>query len=927
MSPSEQPTKNGPSPELVAAQRRVGNLELDIANLRRSMAQHLTATNKLMKAIFALDQEYFGGRFQSANVAGDRSSAKDMTAATQVVEAVAEQLAGESAFADSPMLRDCVGTLVAAVESLRNAAIEVERGGAESVGLPSTADSFPARTFPDNNPLACLNQAAAFCRDVQGVCTRTRDRFLGLKMMLHEAERSRAEAESAVSPVNVEDVSRLMSEEIAARDAEVKSLREQTLHAQEQNTAELRRLKAELRDVQEALERESDLHRSDHAEARSLAAEVERLAAGDPEVAASDDLEITLSVLHEQLEHGVELGSIAGAAEAVMVGWAKLVTGRLESVRRELAEVAAAQNGARGDQALLARVQAELDNTKDKLTDANIRLAEAQARLLTRETEVKRLADERSAEKVQLAREREELSALAKLGSDSELGALRKQLSEVTRSLQTSELAVRNREEALTGRDADFHRLEAEVVRLRETSQTQLSEAKSRSDQVQSELTRVRAENTQLTPALSAAMELQRQLAIDKDALVKSREAAAKARDEAVMARDALQKDRDALRNRLEETRRSTDAASTAARTEIETLRESLATRTVSERQLREELAKAGAVSAAAASKLTQIEGQLLHTLAEKNLAATTLEKTKAEAEQGRRRATDIEAEKSRLATQVRTADDQLRTLQDDLKLAKAQSLDAQRRADHAASELAALKEQLTALATARDKSLAEATALRSAEAQTTAQRDAARTTAATLGAERDRLRSDGERLAAERDELSKTITASHLEATMRQAELSKQLGELRTSLAAASSENQRLAGELAKLQKDKATEPRDTTATWSRRLSDSARDLEDSRRKATEHGRVLDEQKRQLQVLEEQLTAARANEQRLSARVAQLESQPSAGPTPGAARLSALEQELTSEKARAKEIIALLLQSRDAVNRARQSLLDAGLS
>ncbi len=160
-----------------------------------------------------------------------------------------------------------------------------------------------------------------------------------LKMMLHEAERSRAEAESAVPTVNVEEISKRMSEELASRDAEVGALRMQSLRQQEATTAELRHLRGDLAQAQEAVAREIDLRRSDQAEARSLAAEIERLAAGDPEIASSDDLEITLSVLHDQLQSSTDLGAIAAAAEAVMVGWAKLVATRTESARRELGQL------------------------------------------------------------------------------------------------------------------------------------------------------------------------------------------------------------------------------------------------------------------------------------------------------------------------------------------------------------------------------------------------------------------------------------------------------------------------------------------------------------------------------------------------------------------------------------------------------------
>src|SRR5579862_8315996 len=158
-SPSEDHLRamRNDDPALAAATKRVVTLEADINNLRKGMVQQLTVSGKLLKAVFALDNDYFGQRFQ--NQAKDQDNIdpfRDLTVATQVVEAVSEELQGASAFADSPVLRDGIANLITALESARGVAQEMDKTGTSSVGLPVKPEPLKTRTFPENNPPGCL---------------------------------------------------------------------------------------------------------------------------------------------------------------------------------------------------------------------------------------------------------------------------------------------------------------------------------------------------------------------------------------------------------------------------------------------------------------------------------------------------------------------------------------------------------------------------------------------------------------------------------------------------------------------------------------------------------------------------------------------------------------------------------------------------
>ncbi|HEX3133379.1 MAG TPA: hypothetical protein VHX44_07315 [Planctomycetota bacterium] len=81
-----------PDPALAVASKRIVALEADITNLRKGMVQQLTLSGKLIKAVFALDDDYFGGRFQAQQNQDSPDPFRDFTVVIKVVEAVSEEV-------------------------------------------------------------------------------------------------------------------------------------------------------------------------------------------------------------------------------------------------------------------------------------------------------------------------------------------------------------------------------------------------------------------------------------------------------------------------------------------------------------------------------------------------------------------------------------------------------------------------------------------------------------------------------------------------------------------------------------------------------------------------------------------------------------------------------------------------------------------
>ena len=118
-------------------------LSTEVNRVRTNTRKQLAQSTDLINAVRILDQDYFGDRFFSA--ASDQSFFADLATSRAVVDAVAEELTGTGAFADSPALRDGIHNLVTALESMRSRALDVERKGLEAVGLPADPSLPPSR--------------------------------------------------------------------------------------------------------------------------------------------------------------------------------------------------------------------------------------------------------------------------------------------------------------------------------------------------------------------------------------------------------------------------------------------------------------------------------------------------------------------------------------------------------------------------------------------------------------------------------------------------------------------------------------------------------------------------------------------------------------------------------------------------------------
>lgn len=485
-----------PDPALAVASKRIVALEADITNLRKGMVQQLTLSGKLIKAVFALDDDYFGGRFQAQQNQDNPDPFRDFTVATKVVEAVSEELQGGSAFADSPVLRDGIANLITALESTRGIALEMEKSGIDAVGLPVKPEGMKARIFPENNPPGCLAEAAGSVHDLAAMMGRTRDRFSAMRMMMNEAERARTEAESVVTPVNVEKVAATITEELKKVQNELKTTRAQLMSTLDSHAQKEKALRAEVDRARREAAYEADSRKADRAEARSLAAEIARQVEQALPKGASDDLEITLSVLREALSEDQDIASLAAATEGVVVDWVRLTSeglgkpaaapaakvddGRVAALEKDLTAAKAAAADASKVATELAQLKArfseverraataEQDLSKQKnradqataaesaeLTALKVKLAETETALAAREREIAAAKDAASSAQRKATDAQSQLDAAAKTAqqgvdaNNRDVAALRAQLSQATTALRLKEDEAKRAKEAL----------------------------------------------------------------------------------------------------------------------------------------------------------------------------------------------------------------------------------------------------------------------------------------------------------------------------------------------------------------------------------------------------------------------------------------------------------------------------------------------
>ena len=659
------------------ARRETDSPEAQIVKLRRSIVQQLTSSGKLLHAVFTLDRDYFGSRFTGGeqNEKTSDDPFRDIALATQIVETLTEELQGSSAFADSPVLRDNISSLVAGIESVRTQAIALERVQLDALHLNATSD-FTPRTYPDNNPLACLAEAGGFMRELSGALSRAKDRFNAATMMLHEAEKARHDAEAGGGGGS--EMATTLKAELKGRDEEVAQLRAQAKQIQEQSANDLRRLQHHVDHLRGEINREQDLRRGDLAEARSLAAEIERLASFEDQLAERDgradsaELRVNLAELREVLGDAQRSEAITTAAESVLIEWARVVGGRAQSAAAELARVKA---GADANALTLQQQRDQLGRLQeqDKQSAEIPRLRES----------VKALENDLAAARAQGAAT---ASEAAKLRSDVA------RIADLERELARAVDARKAAEAAAAAADAEKQALGGRVATL----EGQLNE---RVRGTAEELGAARAEVAQIRTAADESLKRERHIVGE---VAKAREAGVqanaqladlKARLAAVIEeRDQIQARIDSQRDKTDLITREGERVGTEKQRQIDALHEQIA-----------ELQDAAEERLALRAKLDEM----------RRTATVTEEKAGIERDDLGRQlnaAREQFGEEQRLHTQTRQERDQLRARLDDLR--RATESQTQQAADHQGQlgrELAAMREAEARLRSQTTSASAEA--------------------------------------------------------------------------------------------------------------------------------------------------------------------------------------------------------------------------
>lgn len=887
--------QNQLAPELVVLSKKLSQAQAEYDSLRTSMVQQVSNFRKLVKAIFDLDDGYFGGRFQSQEAAsGAQTPQQDLAMALRVVDAISDELQGASAFVDSPLLRDQVANLVAAVDSLRDTAIEADRTATNAIGFTGAAAApatFPARTFPENNPLACLTEAVGFLRDLQGLVSKLKDRIGALVLMAQEADEARNEAEAATAKTiesrSVDKIAGSLSAELAARDAELSALRTSALKDQETHAEEIRRIRTEIRTridaAQEAVAREGELHSSDVAEARSLAAEIERLAAADPESSKSDDLDITLGVLRDSLkDEDGGLAPVTAAAESVLTTWSRIIGDRAASAAKELSTL------------------------RWQLGESASKTESLQAEVVRLTAEAKRLA------------ESEKGFTTAREAVSKELSTLRTQVAEQSRELHGRELALKSRDEAVAraqeqaartaeelareraSRDEDRERnraaltaaqsatseaagqFETVIQRARgaaENAEKQLGEVRGQLGSVRAEAEAARAETAKVQAELARVQDSVAQAQARERQATEARERAERTAQDLRAKSDAgssesthLRGEIDRLHGELAKAGKTVDEAASreqaaiAARGEAERSRTDLSQKLdralhqvqLAEAQVagsqarmeelerevaalsavRDRLSRTEASAAESQAKLAHAEQAAATAAAEATRLAAEVKRLAAESQSKERKATEADQERSRTAGSLAERESRIAELAASLDKTRAELVEAQARASSTAGELARLKTIHEGAVQARDQSATELAVKLKSEAAASAERDTARAALTTAYAERDRLQGQVERQRVDLEAQTRVLHAREQELGAKLADTARQAGESKQVADTLKAENDRLRAEVEKSESRSATDIKkvERRATETQRMVENLEHaLAEARAKVTE--------------------------------------------------------------------------------------------
>ena len=994
-------------PALAVASKRIVDLQADLTATRKGMLHQFTLAGKLIKSVFAIDNDYFGGRFQDKQDQDNPDPFRDLAVATKVVEAVSEELQGASAFADSPVLRDGIANLIAALESARAAAMEMEKSGLDAIGLPVKPEGVKTRIFPENNPPGCLAEAANSVHDLNAMMTRTRDRFSAMRMMMNEAERARSEAESSVTPVNVDKIATDVSNELKAVQQDLKLTRSQLMSTVDSHSQTLKSLRTELERARRDAASEADLRQADRAEARSLAAEIARQVELSMPPGSGDDLEITLSVLREALNDDQDMASLASATEGVVVDWVRLSgqqkgktpgaadDGRLASLEKNLAVAQAAAAEAQQLKVRLAEVERRAALSEQELAKhkelqpktepsasaqaaqvatetlaLTTKLAEVEAALATRERDLKQAKEfaataqqqidlasksaqqgldvngrditalraqlsqatttlrlkEDEAKRAREALQQEQTKnadvaqnltrqlhgAQEKLAvSTSELQGARSQAVDLTKQLteaaqratqsretelkQLRELQSRELKQAIDAKviaETKWQQLEAtakhnemqrsaEVSEARKTiatlearlaeQQSKLETTGAESAKLKSELGRITGEHAKATASLEFTTAREQQLGVD---------------------RERIERERVELQARLEALRKTSDAINSQNEQSLSALKKQLAEVKAAEESARAQLSRLTTESAALGERQGKTDHDLVALRSEKERIAASIHSVTQERDQARLKLSEIERERARQIEALGRAELQVRTLTSDASQLKRSEQEATLRAEKMSAELAQLRERLLASQQVGAQASAQQSALKDQEAKLMGERDAARVAAASTGVERDRLKAQADRLQSDHDALAKRLEERETQLNARLTDVSRQLGELKQANTRLAAESERLQAEAvraanARSDAKDAVERKDSTSTWTKRLSESSAAVDQARMRTDELERKVEELRSHLAQAEERTARQAQSDAHLRERVGDVER-----------RELALQQQLANAKA-----------------------------
>ena len=843
------------SPELVILSKKLAQAQAEYDNLRTSMVQQVTNFRRLVKVIFELDNGYFGGRFQAQEATSNQQTPQlDLAVALQVVEAVSDELQGATAFADSPLLRDQVANLVAAVDSLRDVAIEADRAATSAVGLQAgAANPFPARTFPDHNPLACLTEAVGFLRDLQGLVAKLKDRVGALVLMAEEADEARNEAEAAtanvVSSRSADKISASLAAELDARDQELAALRQVSLQAQEEHAEEIRRIRTEIRTrldaAQEALERERELRRGDYAEACSLAAEIQRLAEADPEASASDDLDITLGVLRDALaDREAGLDVVTGAAEGVLTAWAAMVGDRATAAANELvatrtqlmalqAEAKRLGEAEKGFNTAREAVSKELSQLRTQVAEQTGALHERDLALAAHGQKISRIQEDAARVGEELVRERaareeerqrhQDALGQAKSAAQSSVGQFESVIQSARSAAEKAESQLAEVRSQLAAGRLDADRIRLDLTRVQSEADTAREAAKEHAQRLAELTSRSQAE--------------QAKIGGERDQF--RRELAA-----AVAGNDAAEQVRNQLASKLatvEHARALNEAALTDTRNRCDQLEREVAALTA----VRDRLAQTEAATLATQSQLGQAQQRVTALGEERDRLAADLARHQAEAAERERHLSVGEQDRTRTQTALSEREARIAELAQETEVLRRALTEATTRAEQGAAELARIRTLHDGAVVARDQATTELAAKLTSEAAASAERDTAKAALTTAYAERDRLQAESERQRADLEAQTAQRLARETEFATKLAEAARQAGEAKQIADTMREANERLRLEIEKTENRSSTDLSrvERKATETRKMAESLdRELHNARERVTELAGQLEE-------------------------------------------------------------------------------------